>query len=280
MLYSQKIENPQADRWIVLLHGLGGSMTIFNKQIEALSNKYNLLLIDLHGHGKSQLAYTPKSRDMADICRDISLVMDANGIEEAAFCGISLGTIIITIFATLYPQKVSSIILGGGVLKFNVRTNFLFAVARYVKSFVPYMWLYRFFAWIIMPHKRHEKSRNIFIREAVSLGYHEFSCWVNSLMPCRNLEKQFDALNSLIKKIPVLIVMGDEDHMFLGNSIKTARRMKGACVCIFTECGHVCNIEKAAEFNELVLHFLKDGYLTHLGKVFSHTPHRHTLLVS
>jgi pimeloyl-ACP methyl ester carboxylesterase len=142
------------------------------------------------------------------------------------------------------------------------------------------MWLYQFFAWIIMPHRRHTKSRNIFIQEAVNLGHKEFCCWLNSLMPYRNLEHYINIIDRHIKKIPVLVLMGDEDHMFLTNTVQTALRIKGVCICIFKECGHVCNIEKAKDFNEIVLHFLKNRTINHKSEIFTHTPHQHTLLVS
>ena len=48
-IYDNKKEN-----WVVFLHGIGGSTLTWKKQIEAFSEKYNLLLLDLQGHGKSK----------------------------------------------------------------------------------------------------------------------------------------------------------------------------------------------------------------------------------
>ena len=39
------------------------------------------------------------------------------------------------------------------------------------------MWLYRLFAFIIMPRQHHQESRNLFVREARKLCQKEFKRW-------------------------------------------------------------------------------------------------------
>ncbi|HCZ09730.1 MAG TPA: 2-succinyl-6-hydroxy-2,4-cyclohexadiene-1-carboxylate synthase, partial [Flavobacteriaceae bacterium] len=46
--YNTKKENAP---WITFVHGAGGSSAIWFKQIRFFSKYYNLLLIDLRGHG-------------------------------------------------------------------------------------------------------------------------------------------------------------------------------------------------------------------------------------
>ena len=50
MLKYEIIDN-QAEEWVVFIHGLGGSTKTWKKQIDAFSKNYNLLLLDLPGHG-------------------------------------------------------------------------------------------------------------------------------------------------------------------------------------------------------------------------------------
>ena len=45
---------PKNKEWITFVHGAGGSSTIWFKQIKYFSQYYNLLLLDLRGHGKSK----------------------------------------------------------------------------------------------------------------------------------------------------------------------------------------------------------------------------------
>ena len=44
---------PSAD-WIVMIHGAGGSTRTWYKQKEELEKNFNLIMVDLPGHGQSK----------------------------------------------------------------------------------------------------------------------------------------------------------------------------------------------------------------------------------
>ena len=44
---------PDAD-WVTFVHGAGGSSGIWYKQIRDFRKEYNVLMVDLRGHGKSK----------------------------------------------------------------------------------------------------------------------------------------------------------------------------------------------------------------------------------
>lgn len=43
--------------WVTFIHDAGGSSNIWFKQLRAFKEKYNILLIDLRGHGLSKNLY-------------------------------------------------------------------------------------------------------------------------------------------------------------------------------------------------------------------------------
>ena len=47
--------NNKNNEWITFIHGFGGSSNIWHKQVRDLCRHYNLLFVDLRGHGKSKL---------------------------------------------------------------------------------------------------------------------------------------------------------------------------------------------------------------------------------
>ena len=92
---SKKHQNRE---WITFVHGAGGSSTIWFKQIKYFSKNYNLLLLDLRGHGKSKaIPLNPfnKKYTFNSITFDILEVLDKEKIKKSHFVGISLGTILI-----------------------------------------------------------------------------------------------------------------------------------------------------------------------------------------
>ena len=209
--------------WITFVHGAGGSSAIWFKQIRFFSKYFNLLLIDLRGHGDSKsLIKNPfKSEYTFDsIAEDIFEVLGHVKIYRSHFVGISLGTILIRKLAEMEPKRISKMIMGGAILELNLRSRLLMYFGNATKSLLPYMWLYRFFAFIIMPNRNHRESRILFIREAKKLYQKEFIRWFKLTSEVIPLLKIFrkEAI-----QIPTLYIMGEQDYMFLPSVRKVVK---------------------------------------------------------
>ncbi len=46
-------KNENANQWVTFVHGAGGSSSIWFKQIREFQKHFNVLLLDLRGHGDS-----------------------------------------------------------------------------------------------------------------------------------------------------------------------------------------------------------------------------------
>ena len=165
-------ENKNSDQWVTFVHGAGGSSSIWFKRIRDFQKEYNVLLLDLRGHGESKTnlkkAFKQKYTFSA-LANDILEVLDYLQIQKSHFVGISLGTILIRQLAEMYPDRVQSMIMGGAILKMNFRSQILMFLGNTFKYILPYLLLYRFFAFVIMPNKNHKQSRILFINEAKKL---------------------------------------------------------------------------------------------------------------
>ncbi len=129
-----------------------------------LKKYYNLLLVDFYGHGNTE--ETLETYNFESVSSSIIEVLDHLNISKAHFMGISLGSIVGMAIGNYYPERVKSLILGGAAMRFTIKTTFLLYLSYVLKGLLPYMWLYKIFAWIIMPKKNHRKSRSVFVREA------------------------------------------------------------------------------------------------------------------
>jgi pimeloyl-ACP methyl ester carboxylesterase len=259
VLYYKEYINRNTKDWVIFIHGAGGSSSIWFKQLKAFKRAFNVLLVDLRGHGKSKDAlqlYYEDDYTFDDISRDIFEVLDHLSIKKAHFVGVSLGTIIIRNMSEIAPERVKSAILCGAITRLNVRSRFLVFLGNTFKKMVPYMWLYRFFAWIIMPRKRHSSARNLFIREARKLYRKEFLRWFKLTHTVNPLLKYF---NENEVSTPMLYVMGGEDYMFLPPVQKIVHQHKHAFLEIVENCGHVVNVERPHEFNRLSIKFLQNN---------------------
>ncbi len=246
-IFSVEVYRKKESDWLVLVHGFGGSARTWKKQVELFSQHYNVLVLEMHKNRSQEEIH------LDNICELIHNTLLFYGIERAHFIGFSFSSLISLRFAVLYPHAVSSLIMGGGVVRFNLRTRLLIALAIALKKRVNYMVLYRFFAYIIMPRKNHSRSRGIFVSEARKLGHDEFCKWLD-LIPQTTDGTQW--LASLDDRIGVLFISGNEDYLFLQDIVKYSKRTSNSHVEIIKDCGHVCSIEQSEKFNSIVMRYL------------------------
>ncbi len=269
MLYSKPfIKHPSAE-WVVFVHGAGGSSSIWFKQLREFRQHFNILLVDLRGHGRSKdllKEYIQETYTFHDVTQDILEVLDFRKIKSAHFIGISLGCIIIRILGELQPERIKSMILGGAITRLTVRSKMLMHAGNTLKRLVPYMWLYKLLAWIIMPKKRHEQSRLLFIEEAKRLARKEFLRWTKLTGDLNPLLKYFHEKELAI---PTLYVMGEEDYMFLAPVRIIVRQHQSASLEVVANSGHVVNVDQPDVFNELSIRFIHEHSTSESGKSHS-----------
>ena len=126
-------------------------------------------------------------------------------------------------------------------------------IGNIFKSVVPYMLLYKFFAFIIMPKKNHKKSRLLFINEAKKLYQKEFIRWFKLTTEINPLLRFFRTKDI---KIPTLYLMGSEDHLFLPSIKNIVTKHLTSSLFVVDDCGHVVNVEQPKIFNNQTIKFI------------------------
>lgn len=248
-------ENKKTTEWVTFVHGAGGSSSIWFKQIKEFKAHFNVLLLDLRGHGNSKEKIT-KKYTFKGIANDVLEVLNHLNIQKSHFIGISLGTIVIRQFAEMYENRVQSMIMGGAILKMNFRSQILMRLGNIFKYILPYLVLYRFFAFVIMPNKNHKQSRLLFINEAKKLYQKEFIKWFKLTAEINPILKWFRQVELAV---PTLYVMGNEDYMFLPSVRKVVENhYKSSKLLVLENCGHVVNVEKWELFNSEVIQYIKN----------------------
>ena len=247
-----KIYDNNADEWVLLIHGLGGSINTWKYQIGELTD-YNVLAVDLEGHGN-----TPVDRRghlLAGASSDINDILEKENIGKVHIISMSLGTLVAMEFAFAHTEKVKSIILAGFVMNLGLGYKTLLAIVEGFKYIVPKKFFYPMFANIMMPRRNHKKSRDFFIRESVRMKSAAFRMWLTELY---RTQFKLDDYLSVIKenRLPVFLISGRQDYFFVNSVKRTHKKMSESTLCFIEKCGHVCSIEKHDVFNRLMLDFL------------------------
>lgn len=98
---------------LLCLHGFTGSSQTFQSLSENITD-YNVLAIDLIGHGQTTCYCHPYRYQMDSLTADIQQVMNQLKIEKFVLLGYSMGARVALSFALSYPNSVSHLILESG----------------------------------------------------------------------------------------------------------------------------------------------------------------------
>ena len=105
--------NPEA---LFMMHGIGGHIEAYAKNVIPLSDTYHVIAFDFVGHGLSEkrenINYMPET-----YAQLLGELMDVMGVRSAHVTGESLGGWVAGIFAEMFPERVKRIVLNtaGGI---------------------------------------------------------------------------------------------------------------------------------------------------------------------
>ena len=115
---------------ITMVHGLASNMTRWSEFVEetSLKLKWDLLRVDLRGHGQSMVRGRLHGKLSHDRwCDDICTVLSAEGYHRSVFIGHSMSAQTVLRCAVLYPEKVQGLILIDPVFKQAIQGKYRFA---------------------------------------------------------------------------------------------------------------------------------------------------------
>lgn len=254
MLSYKTFRNDETSEWVVFIHGAGGSSAVWFKQLRDFRERYNILLVDLRGHGRSSTYHGSGERyTLASISQDVIDVLAYENIPSAHFVGVSLGTILIRQIVDMAPDRVDSVIYAGAVAGFTWSARSLISLGQTLRFLVPFRALYGTFAWIIMPGRKAAEARRVFRREARQVAPDEFHRWIQLIPEVRRRLGQWSAS---VSECRTLYLMGGKDFMFLPPARRMAQQSRNAFLEVIEGVGHVCNIERPDLFNRMALAFL------------------------
>ena len=256
---SLEIISDPSHPWMVMIHGFGGTRHMWKRQVEQFKDCYNLMIVELPGHGDSEDGVSGhEDMNFTEIAKLLITHIHKKNIFKAHFLCVSLGSLIMSAIAELCPELVDSVLLCGAIFGMDSFGKFLLHSGNAIKHFFPYMLVIRMLATILMPKSSHKVSRKFLVMECEKLGRKEFLKWYSLL--CMELNRLGEHIGHFTH-INTLVVMGDEDHMFLHPAQQMAAENPHIKTLLMQQCGHVCSLQKWREFNVIAAQFFQDGTL-------------------
>jgi 3-oxoadipate enol-lactonase len=94
---------------LVLGGSLGTTEAMWEPQLAALGEDFDLIAFDHRGHGASPVAPGPYT--IADLGLDVVALLDRLGLERVAYCGLSIGGMVGQWLAVNAPERIEALVL-------------------------------------------------------------------------------------------------------------------------------------------------------------------------
>lgn len=238
--------------WVTLSHSLACNLHMWDEQMAGLTKKYKVLRFDTRGHGLSGAPPGPYSLEqMAD---DVKGMLDALGIRQTHWVGLSMGGMIGETFALKYPGVFRSMVLADTTSRRPPNADQMWgdritvAQTQGMEALVEST-LAR---WFTEPYRNAHKD--VMARIASDIR----NTPVAGFVGCCQAIAKVDLLDRLKEiKCPALVMVGDQDH---GTPPEMARQihenLSGSELLIIPSAAHISNIEQTAVFNQAMFSFL------------------------
>ncbi len=244
---------------LVLLHGFTHDSRVWRPQLEGLSDQFTVIAWDAPGAGQSP--DPPETFGIGDWADCLAGLLDAVGVEQAHFLGLSWGGILAQEFYRRHPARVRSLVLADtyagwkGSLPEPIPEERLAACLRDA-SLPPSEFVPRYLPGMF------SESASTEVREELASIMSDFHPVGFRLMAIALAHMDTRDLLPTIG-VPTLLVWGDADTrspMSVAHQFHDA--IPGARLAIISGAGHVSNLEQPARFDAEVRNFCRSVSIT------------------
>ena len=232
---------------VVFLHGSGLSHIVWSLTEQFLSSKeFNVLSIDLPGHGNSEGPCLESIEKIADWLEEVFNKLNLN---QMTLIGHSQGCLEALEYSFRYKRRLKKIIFIGGSYRLPVNKDLIDLAENGDNDSVKLM-----MKWGFEGSKKFIGGNPI---EKIIQSPRDISeILAVDLKACNNYANGEEAAKSI--NLPTLIISGELDKMVnLEASKKFSSLVKNSSTHIIIGSGHMIMIEKAFEMREKILEFLK-----------------------
>ena len=230
-------------RTLVFVHGAGGNHLLWNYQRKFFEHSYNVIAIDLPGHGEAgdegEVSVGAYAGHLLHLVR---------ALPGEAFClsGHSMGGAISQEFALLYPQYVEALVLVATGARLRVLPEILEGIQERFEETVNSMCGYAF---------SKKASSNMIQKGIETLLQARPTTLHGDFAAC----DRFDVMDRVgTIRVPTLVVCGGDDVLTPPKYAQfLAEKIQGARLEIIGGAGHMVMLEKPDEFNSRIKEFLQ-----------------------
>lgn len=238
---------------LLFIHGLSDNLLYWELLASNLNDDYQVLRVDLRGHGKTELGNEEITLDT--YVNDLNNLLDELNISKVNLIGFSLGGAVVLDFAIRYPKKVDSLVLMSCFYKAdknlrNTLCQFKNALDVGFEEFYDII-----LPMVLCPDVIDDNKNELELLKEIGAQNANTEAYINAVDVCLNLniEKHLSKIN-----IPTLILASRYDDIAPLDMQKNLHaQIKNSKLIVFDNVKHNLLV---GENNEKILAILKDNY--------------------
>jgi len=231
---------------IVLIHGSGLTHIVWSLHEQFyLSQGFNVLSVDLPGHGNSEGPSLKSIEKISDWLKSLMLKAD---VSKIILVGHSQGCLVGIDFASRYPEFIEKLVLVAGSYRMPVNQDLIDLAEEGDEK-----------ALLLMMKWGYEGSKAFIggnpVKKIINSAREIREVLAVDLKACNNYKNGEESLKKI--DCPTLCIFGDLDKMVpVKVGLKMSEQIKNSETKIISDCGHMIIFEKAFEMRKLVKEFI------------------------
>jgi 3-oxoadipate enol-lactonase len=238
---------------VILSHSLASSLLMWNPQMEALNTHFQVLRYDIRGHGGSDAPSGAYTLELLE--NDAIKLLDALGIDQVHFVGLSMGGMIGQGLALNYSHRLKSLALcdTASIVPVEAQPIWQERIDKAREKGMAALLDETMERWFTPAFLRKGSPMLDIIRKQI------LATPVKGYIGCAEAIRKLNYLDQLSRiKIPTLITVGEDDP---GTPVSASeamhKRISNSKLVILPSSRHLSNVEQANLFNVTLLEYLK-----------------------
>lgn len=241
---------------LLFLHAAFSSSKAFEDQYQHFKDSYNIILIDMPGHGETG---PNKKRVNFKSIEDITYqILKQENVSSVHIIGVSLGSLVAQAFAYKYPDIISSVVVIGGYSIHKDYQKVLKEQKKEQRRWMPAM-LFSF----NNKFKKNTVTQAAYTKEGIDKFLHSMNDFKFSTFMTMDGANSFFVDMQAPVAYPILVVYGEHENQITLEAGKTFVSKEPNAEVVYVEgAGHCVNLDQNDKFNTI----LNSWLIKHSGK--------------
>lgn len=236
---------------LMLIHGLGSSHRDWEKQVPMFATRYQVITLDLRGHGRSEKPPGPYSIKM--FAEDTNRFIRELNISPLHVVGISMGGMLAFELAVHFPELLRSLTVVNSYPEMRVETLWEHLQTWRRLLFLELLGMRGTGILLgrhLFPKPEQREIREMFVNRWAE---NDKRAYRESLRAIFNwdVERHLDKI-----RCPVLVVASDQDYMSLDEKRAYTAKLSDAKLVVIEDARHAVTAERPERFNAILEEFL------------------------